>query len=246
MVSPKVVEKILKGQSVNMTELLPDSWRWEDTSVQLPSHRPPRCPVTEITVWVESFALMASVVIPWFPGKVQHMFQYLSTIVHASWNFEGTAWVSYDAAFWQQAAIHGSFDWGAIDPTLYNEAFTGWARIKARCSHCLSGITDIHGSCSCPLAPGDSNCQGKSLMHPQHRQGIFQCVAFSTVQRATTQIAGTHISVQIVGGAYTQHPNAHWCGQGCSNRTDPKPPDVTAGYDGQHYVAEPYCCIYSA
>ena len=46
-------------------------------------------------------------------------------------------------------------------------------------------------------------------MHRQPHQGIFQCVAFSTVQRgtrATTQIAGTHISVQIVGGAYTQHP----------------------------------------
>ena len=46
-VSPKVVEKILKGQFVNMTELLPDTWRWEDTSVQLPSHCPPRCPLSQ-------------------------------------------------------------------------------------------------------------------------------------------------------------------------------------------------------
>ena len=95
---------------------------------------------------------MASVVISRFPGKVQHMFQYLRTIVRASRNFEGTAWVSYDAAFRRQAAINGSFDWGAIDPTLYNEAFTGQARIKARCSHCLS---DTHGSHSCSLAPED-------------------------------------------------------------------------------------------
>ena len=43
-VSPKVAGKILKGQFVDMTELLPDSWRWEDASIQLPSHRPPRCP----------------------------------------------------------------------------------------------------------------------------------------------------------------------------------------------------------
>ena len=96
------------------------------------------------------------------------------------------------------------------------------------------------------------NYRGKSPMRPQHRQGVFHCVAFSTVQRgtrATTQIAGTHISVPIVGGAHTQQPNAHRCGggsRGRSNRTDPKPPDMTAGWDRQHYVAEPYCCIYPA
>ena len=33
------------------------------------------------------------------------MFQYLRTIVQASWNYERTAWVLYDAAFRQQAAI---------------------------------------------------------------------------------------------------------------------------------------------
>ena len=85
-----------------MTELLPDSWRWEDASLQLPSHRPPRrTPATEITVWVECFTLMAGVVISQFPEKAKHMFQYLRTIVCASWNFKGTAWVSYDAAFRQ-------------------------------------------------------------------------------------------------------------------------------------------------
>ena len=88
-VSPKVAEKILEGQFVDMTEL-PDSWHWEDASLQLPSHRPPRRPpVTEITVWVECFTLMAGVVISRFPEKAQHMFQYLRTIVRASRNFEG-------------------------------------------------------------------------------------------------------------------------------------------------------------
>ena len=38
---PKVAEKISKGQFVDMTKLLPDSWRWENASLQLPSHRPP-------------------------------------------------------------------------------------------------------------------------------------------------------------------------------------------------------------
>ena len=179
--SPKIAEEILKGQFVDMTELLPDSWCWEDASIQLPSHRPPRRPpVTEITVWVECFALMASVVISRFPEKAQHMFQYLRTIVCASRNFEGTAWLSYDAAFRWQAAIHGSFDWGATDPTLYNEAFTGWARIKARCSHCLS---DTHGSRSCPLALEDWQLPRQKPDAPSASSGgIPMCGLFNSTK----------------------------------------------------------------
>jgi hypothetical protein len=36
-------------------------------------------------------------------------------------------WASYDAAFRRQAANRRSFDWAAIDPMIYNEAFTGRA-----------------------------------------------------------------------------------------------------------------------
>uniref|UniRef100_A0A1X7ST85 Uncharacterized protein n=1 Tax=Amphimedon queenslandica TaxID=400682 RepID=A0A1X7ST85_AMPQE len=104
VVSPKTAEKILKGYFVDMIELLPDAWRYEDTAAQLPIPHPCRPPVTEITVWVECFSLMAGVIISRLSEKAQHMFQYLRTIVRASRNFEGTAWVSYDAAFRRQAA----------------------------------------------------------------------------------------------------------------------------------------------
>ena len=224
-VSPKVAEKILKGQFVDMTELLPDSWRWEDASVQLPSHCPPdRPPVTEITVWVEYFALMASVVISRFPEKAQHMFQYLRTIVCASRNFEGTAWVSYDAAFRRQSTAHLIGEQLTLLCTM-KLLLDGPKLRRGTPTVCLIHMAPIHAL----WHQRTGNCRGKSLMNHQHHQGASQRVAFSTVQRgtcATTRIAGTHISVPIVGGAHTQHPNAHRCeggSQGCSNRTDPKP-----------------------
>ena len=95
-----------------MVELLPDAWCWEDTASQLSAHRPRHPRVTKITVWVECFSLMSGVIISRYAEKAHHMFQYLRTIVRASDNFEGTAWVSYDATFRRQAAIHGSFEWG--------------------------------------------------------------------------------------------------------------------------------------
>ena len=47
--------------AVDMAELLPDSWRWEEAQNQGSGTRPPprRPPITEIAVWVECYALMA-------------------------------------------------------------------------------------------------------------------------------------------------------------------------------------------
>ena len=160
--------------------------------------------------------------------------------MRASRNFEGTAWVSYDAAFRRQAAIHGSFDWGVIDPTLYNEAFTGRARIKARCSHCLS---DTHGSRSCPLAPEDWQLPRQEPDAPSTSSGgIPLCGLFNSTKGNSCHYSDcryTHICSNCRWGS---HPasHAHRCRGGSwehSNWTDPKPPDMTAGWGRQHYVA---------
>lgn len=163
---------------------MPDSWRWEESAAQLsPSQRSPRRPpITDIAVWAECFAVMAGIISARFPDKAQHMFQYLRTIVRASRNFEGSAWVSYDAAFRRQAAGTASFDWGIIDPTLYNEAFTGRARIKARCSHCLA---DTHHSRACPLAPEEWSVAGSRQTRGESggaRESIHLCGLFNSIK----------------------------------------------------------------
>ena len=107
---------------------------------------------------------------------------YLSTIVRASQNFEGGAWVSYDAAFrrqaanrgsldwtvmdeggvwasydaafWRQAANRGSLDWAAIDLTIYNEAFTGRAKLLPRCHYCLA---ETHETRDCQCVPSSKH-----------------------------------------------------------------------------------------
>ena len=84
-----------------------------------------------------------------FPDKAPQLFAYLRMIVRASQTFEGPAWVSYDSQFHRKAALVKSWDWGSPDTALYNECFTGRAKLKVLCKHCLS---DTHTEQQCPLA----------------------------------------------------------------------------------------------
>ena len=133
-VPQRLVKKILNGDFVIMSELLPDSWWVEEMNIQLPNQKggPRHGLVTDILIWLECFATLASVITSKHPDKAPHLFAYTRTIVRASRNFEGLAWVSYDTNFKRQVANQKSWDWGNIDPAMFNEAFCGRAKFKPR------------------------------------------------------------------------------------------------------------------
>ena len=111
-------------------------------------------------LWTECFTTLATTLSARYPDKAPHLMAYLRTIVRASRNFEGSAWASYDAAYRRQAANNRSLDWAIPDLALYNEAFTGRARVIPRCQFCLS---DSHSSHDCIFGPED-------FRHYQNRQ----------------------------------------------------------------------------
>ena len=151
LIPPKLVQKILKGEFVDMYELLPETWRAEEPRDSCcRSSRPKRGLVTDISLWTECYASLVAVLTTMHPDKAPHFMGYLRTIVRASRNFEGTAWASYDAAYHRQAANRHSLDWATIDPTIYNEAFTGRARPLPRCRYCLA---ETHEARDCQYAP---------------------------------------------------------------------------------------------
>ena len=142
-----------------MAELRSDSWKMEELLYQTPpatvqglgSVRPGRKPVTDVLSWCECFTVMAAIITSRYPEKASQLFSYMRTIVRASQTFDGPAWVSYDSQFRRKAASLKSWDWGIIDSGLYNECFTGRAKAKVVCTHCLS---DSHQESQCPLTPG--------------------------------------------------------------------------------------------
>ena len=151
LIPPKLVMKILKGEFVDMYELLPETWRMEEAKDYCcRSTRPKRGLITDISLWTECFASLVAVLTTKHPEKAPQFMGYLRTIVQVSRNFERAAWASYDAAYRWQAANRHSLDWANIDPTIYNEAFTGRARLLPRCRYCLA---ETHEARDCQYAP---------------------------------------------------------------------------------------------
>eukprot|EP00731_Ephydatia_muelleri_P034984 Em0089g15a len=138
-----------------MAELLQEAWPAESTSdgaVQGLTLRLPRrsTPISDISVWVECYCLMAAVLCARYPARGPDMFMYLRRIVHCARKFEGQAWVTYDRQYRRQAAASRSLNWATEDQLLYNEAFSGNAKPTLRCKQCLS---EHHSTETCPDIP---------------------------------------------------------------------------------------------
>ena len=137
------------------------------------------------------------------------------SIVHASWNFEGATWVSYDAAYRRQAAAAatGSMGWGTIDAALYSENFTGRARFLPPCHFCLSGTCT---SQECHYAPTDDapfnskSHMGSQLLTPFYQQAwswtVWPIQQGGEATSVTTDFAAMLTYVEHAEPAHTQRP----------------------------------------
>ena len=148
---PKVVKKNLALEFVEMSELRADVWPEDLAPADTPSTpRPGRPPVINIKTWLECFARLAVVLVSWFPEKGPELWAYPSTILNAAHSYEGATWVTYDRQFRREMLAWKDLNWSVPNSRLYNEAFTGRAKIMQRCQHCL---LEDHGSTGCPQHP---------------------------------------------------------------------------------------------
>ena len=219
---PKLMKRILNKEYIEMFEILPESWRLEMEASTPAGHgkRPRRGPITDIQVWCECYAVMAAALSAAYPLKAPHLFAYMRSIVRASRNFEGTAWVSYDMSYRRAAANKGSLDWGLPDPGRFNDAFVGRAKAVPRCSFCLS---DTHVADSCPDAPAQSRPAAAGLAAPM--QDWLTPARWRSAAPSTTQLAPA-VSTRTVGSltsatgatALIQHLSAENGPRGSSGR----------------------------
>ena len=149
---PKLVKRIRNLEFIEMAELLLEAWPDENLSADpgQPHRRARRAPVTDILPWLECFGRLASVLCTEFPDKAAEFWAYQTSIIKATRNFEGTAWVAYDCQYRREALAKRDLNWSACNARLYNEAFTGRAKVIPHCQHCLS---ETHGSLACPSIP---------------------------------------------------------------------------------------------
>ena len=149
----KLVKRILDLEFIDMVELVPDSWRYQEEESSGCCHQSKRFrrgPVTDILLWVECYSSMIEVLCSSFPSKTPQFMAYQKTIVRAHRTFSGDGWAMYDACYRRKAAAMKSLDWAQVDFNLYNETFTGRAKAINRCKFCAS---EHHTSGDCVLAP---------------------------------------------------------------------------------------------
>ena len=93
---------------------------------------------------------MAALLVTRFPDKGPELWAYQTTILKAAHNYEGGNWVAYDQQYRRDMLARKDLNWSTPNTRLYNEAFTGRAKIIPRCPHCLS---EDHVAASCPHSP---------------------------------------------------------------------------------------------
>ena len=124
----------------------------DDIPTHTPGHPPlpARPPILDVSMWTEKFCSMAAVLSTRFPEKAPEFFAYLASILRADRNFDDGRWVAYDRCYRREALAQKNLDWSVPNARLYNEAFTGRARVVPRCNYCLQ---EDHVAQSCPRNP---------------------------------------------------------------------------------------------
>ena len=102
--------------------------------------------VTNISEWLQAFAVYVSLIVKKQPHRVPDLIGYQILILEASNEYRNDCWLGYDRRFRQQAASRSNCKWSDMDSTLWNMVFTGRT---GQCGYCFSLY---HASKDCELA----------------------------------------------------------------------------------------------
>lgn len=153
-------DRILRGEYVDFTLLLPDSiYRSQSPALQLRyEESSPGSQGSPLTLvkrkkpvidsfprWLDAFTAYMLVIVAVHPTRALELIKYQQIISKAVSKFKGLAWLTYDEQFRRRAAYDLSIAWDKIDLELWTVTFSGLA--KPHCSVCSS---PYHQSEDCP------------------------------------------------------------------------------------------------
>ena len=118
-------------------------------------------PITNISEWLQAFAVYVSVIAKKQPQHVPDLMGYQILMLEANNEYQGNCWLAYDRRFRQQAASLPNCKWFTIDSTIWNLAFTGQAK-ASRCRHCFSLF---HLSKDCEFASNQTSSPHHTKCH---------------------------------------------------------------------------------
>ena len=154
VVPGKLVKKILKGDFVDMAELLKDNVEAERrraaSGESSQGQRLSRREVPDFTSWLQCFSFYAAVVGNKYPHKCRELWAYQATMIAEHRKCGGRGWLPYDAAFRQQIASLEATDFSKLNQALYSTTFLAFGNKGQFCTRCL--LSD-HSQEDCALHP---------------------------------------------------------------------------------------------
>ncbi len=114
----RLVKKILKGEYVDMAELLQDNMEVERRRAgpdgeMAQGSRPSRREIPDILSWLHCFSLYAAIVGSRYPEKAKDLLAYQALMISEQRRCGRRGWLLYDAAFRQQITSLETADWRA-------------------------------------------------------------------------------------------------------------------------------------
>ena len=164
-VPPSLVQKIESGAFIELGDLVPNHYGFEETV----GSKSKQQPITNISEWLQAFAVDVSVIARKQPQHVPDLMVYQILMLEASNEYQGNCWLAYDRYFRQQAASLPNCKWSTIDSIIWNLAFTGQAR-ASRCRHCFSLF---HLSKDCEFASNQTSNQVDPPHQISYRRRYF-------------------------------------------------------------------------
>ena len=116
-----------------MADLIPSHLGFEEITGSKPRQRS----VTNISKWLQAFAVYVSVISKKQPQRVPDLMGYQILMLEVSNECQNNHWLAYDRRFRQFAASQPSWKWSNTDTTLWSLAFTGQAKASC-CKNCFS------------------------------------------------------------------------------------------------------------
>ena len=143
-VPSRLVARILRGEFVDMAELLRDNLEayrraGSSQSNQSTSGGRSRREIPHLLSWVQCFGVYMAVVTSKFPMRIRELLAYQTLIVREARRCGGRGWLAYDTHFRQQVVGDNSVDWSRLNQSLYVVTFgTQGERDRRRCCNlCL-------------------------------------------------------------------------------------------------------------
>jgi hypothetical protein len=146
VIPKKIVGRILKGEFVDMSELLKDNMeadrrkRATDGAAPHPpfGNGPTSRDVPDVMSWAQCFSHFAAIITQKYPRKAKELWAYQSTIIGEARRCGGKGWLLYDRAFRQQIPSIEEADFGRLNQALYATTFLAYGGgAKACCPHCM-------------------------------------------------------------------------------------------------------------